>query len=273
MDTVNFDDRSPEAYKAETRRNWTAAPCGSLYSAQPMHSREFFEEVEAHRYRVQGWTLDAIQSLGVAGKRVLEIGYGMGTDHLALTRKGARAVGVDLTPRSAAVTRHRFQLYGLDAKVMVADAERLPFADATFDVVYSFGVVHHSPDTPKIIREVRRVLKPGGTCWISVYHRNSVFFWWSVLLVDWLWRGGYRRESLRERLSRIEYPNDNKNMVIRLYRRQEFEALFEGFSSVRSHIDHLIQDDIERIGKWIPRRVLRVLAPRFGWYVVVQATR
>ncbi|OOP56602.1 MAG: hypothetical protein AYP45_08280 [Candidatus Brocadia carolinensis] len=275
MDTKTFNSLSAEEYKKQTQKHWTSDPCGSNYSNKEFMSYEFFEEVERHRYTTHPWIHENIKRFDLKGKKVLEIGFGMGTDHLSLAKQGGIMHGVDLTPRNLEITRKRFEIYGLKSELLVNDAENLPYDDNSFDFVYSFGVIHHSPDTQRIISEIHRVLKPGGKCWITVYHKNSIFFWWSVFLIDWVFKGRFRKESLNGRLSRIEYPNDNPNMVIRLYTRKKFAAMFSaaGFREIQSSIDHLIADDITLLGKYVPGKLLRGLAKKFGWYVIIEAAK
>ncbi len=110
---------------------------------------------------------------------MLEIGVGAGTDFIQWLRNGANASGVDLTDAAIALTTERATQEGFKPDLQQADAERLPFPDATFDVVYSYGVLHHTPDTVKSIAELARVLKPGGTARLMLYHYPS---WTSLLL-------------------------------------------------------------------------------------------
>ena len=124
-----------------------------------------------------------------AGARLLEVGCGMGTDLLQFARGGAICTGIDLTPRSIEITRHRFALYGERGYFLIGDGERLPFADATLDVVYSNGVLHHTPDTAGAIIELHRVLKPGGIAKVMVYHKNSINYWGEMMLHRGLLRG------------------------------------------------------------------------------------
>ena len=133
------------------------------------------------------------------GARLLEIGCGMGTDLLQFARGGARCTGVDLTPRSVEITRHRFRLYGMDGAFMIADGERLPFASESFDVVYSNGVLHQTPDTADAIREVHRVLRPGGVARVMLYHRNSLYYWFEYVLRRGLLGGEFCAGDRRKR--------------------------------------------------------------------------
>src|SRR6185295_7267129 len=102
---------------------------------------------------------------------------------------GARCTGIDLTPRSVEITRHRFKLYGADGNFMLSDCEKLPFQSESFDVVYSNGVLHHTPDTAGAVREVHRVLRRGGQARVMLYHSGSVAFWGQIVLRHGLLRG------------------------------------------------------------------------------------
>ena len=273
MDTKEFHELTPEEYKQQTQANWSSDPCGSNYSDKEFMSREFFEEVEKHRYRTHPWILEAIKKFNIRNKKVLEIGFGMGTDHLSLAKQGGIMHGLDLTPRNSEVTSRRFNLYGEKSEFTIGDAEYLPYKDHSFDFVYSFGVIHHSPDTQKIINEIHRILKPGGKCWVSVYHKNSVVFWWSLFLYNWILKGGFLRETLKQRISRMEYPQNNPNLVIKLYKRKEFEQMFSMFGNTISSVRHLLRDDISLFGSFIPERQIAKLGKKFGWYVIVDAIK
>ena len=182
LDTKTFNQLSDEEYKRQTQEHWSGDPCGSNTSEKQELRKGYFDEVEVYRYRTHPWILDNINRFDIKGKETLEIGYGMGTDHLSLARRGATMHGIDLTQRHYGITSKRFELYGESSKLLTGDAENLPYEDNFFDFVYSFGVIHHTPNTEKAISEIHRVLKPGGKCWVTVYHKNSIFFWWSVLL-------------------------------------------------------------------------------------------
>ncbi|UJB69469.1 class I SAM-dependent methyltransferase [Acaryochloris sp. 'Moss Beach'] len=278
VDTVSFEAHSSEHYKHETQGHWSEDPCGSNYSDKDVFSKSYFNEIERHRYSTHPWLKKDIDSLDLESKKVLEIGYGMGTDHLSMARKGGVMYGIDLTPKNYEATSLRLEINNLESKLLTGDAEILPYEDGEFDFVYSFGVIHHSPNTSTIISEIFRVLKPGGKCYITVYHKNSVFFWWTTYFYKFLICRGYETRSLQEQLSLIEYPNDNENIVVKLYSRKEFESLFADFSSTFSYVRHLLPIDIAFLsGFWrnptLPKKILNFLGNWFGWYVVVQAEK
>lgn len=131
--------------KGEVRNFWNSDPCGSRY----LEGAEDFEAHARARYSLEPHIPEFAQFTSARGLKVLEIGVGMGADYLEWLKAGARATGVDLSPASIERANRRCELAGYKPDLRVADAERLPFADDSFDVVYSYGVMHHSPDTEK----------------------------------------------------------------------------------------------------------------------------
>jgi SAM-dependent methyltransferase len=275
-----YPDRPPQEFKAAARRNWSAVPCGTDVALAARHTQQYFEEVERYRYRTQPWTAQAIDGLEIQGRRVLEVGFGAGTDHLRLARRGARLAGVDLTPENFVETCRRFANDDRRAALAVADAESLPFRDGVFDLVYCFGVVHHTPDIDGALGEMARVLAPGGRAWIAVYHRRSVFFWWSVLFFGYLLKRGYRRRTLRAQLSLVEHPNTNEDLVVLLHTPRAMAARVAraGFVGVRTRVTHIVPADVAGLDVLVreperPRAWLSWLGRVWGWYVVVEAQK
>src|SRR5437016_846108 len=159
--------------KERVRAFWQAHPCGAKFSEAEIGTREFFELVEAHRYATEWHIPEAANFAGARGLRVLEIGCGMGIDGAQFAKTGAEYTGVDLTDAAIELARKRFEVAGLRGEFRVADAENLDFTDGSFDLIYSHGVLHHTPDTARTVREIHRVLKPGGRAIVMLYHRGS----------------------------------------------------------------------------------------------------
>ena len=159
-----------EIQKEEVREFWNADPCGTRY----LEGKEDFDAHARARYELEPFIFDFAQFQSARGLRVLEIGVGMGADYLEWLKAGALATGVDLSAASIERAQQRAELAGYKPDLRVADAEQLPFADNSFDVVYSYGVMHHSPNTPQCVREAWRVLKPAGQARIMVYHHPSI---------------------------------------------------------------------------------------------------
>jgi ubiquinone/menaquinone biosynthesis C-methylase UbiE len=160
----------------EVRQFWERQPCGTdrlVTDQTTANTREWFERVENHRYNLEPFIHSVAQFTRHRGRRLLEVGVGAGTDHLQWARAGAECFGVDLTEAAIDTTKAHLAHYGLTSVLQRVDAEVLPFADASFDVVYSWGVIHHSNCPPAIISEIRRVLRPGGVFIGMLYGRYS----------------------------------------------------------------------------------------------------
>ena len=162
------------ADKSELSRFWEAASCGEVYAQGGTVDEKLRQQGEA-RYRLEPYIRDFARFGEGYGQDVLEIGVGMGADHLEWARSGPHYLaGIDLTPRAVAWTAQRLDAYGLKSDLREGDAENLPFLDDSFSIVYSWGVLHHSPDTPRAFLEAHRVLRPGGYLRVMIYHRPSI---------------------------------------------------------------------------------------------------
>lgn len=173
--------------KEQVKAYWEANVCETDTTKSPKYTKDYFEETEQYRYSVTPDVFQFAQFTRWHGKKVLEIGIGAGTDFIQWVRAGAEAYGIDLTEEAVEHTKKRLELYGLKAReVRVGDAENLPYANNTFDLVYSWGVLHHTPDTEKAIGEAIRVAKPGGRIKLMLYHRWSVLMLFKWLQVNFL---------------------------------------------------------------------------------------
>ncbi|HUS12312.1 MAG TPA: class I SAM-dependent methyltransferase [Pyrinomonadaceae bacterium] len=235
--------------------------------------------------------------------KVLEIGCGIGTDGAQFAEAGAEYTGVDLTEAAVELARKRFELFNLPGKFQTADAEDLPFPAESFDVVYSHGVLHHTPETKKAIQEIHRVLRPGGRAIVMLYHRDSYNYRINISLLR---RAGARLlksekgiglihkitgeplDSLREHarllksekesyLKPAEFLNQNTdgagNPLARVYSRTEARELFKDFSKVVLKTYFLNKRWLPLVGKILPRPVESRLASRWGWHLWIYATK
>lgn len=263
--------------KLRAREQWGADPCGAVHGGeQAFGTREFFDDVERHRYEEYApWMREVMGFDKFPGARLVEVGCGMGTDLLQFARGGALCTGVDLTPRSVEISKHRFRLYDMPGDFSLADAERLPFDDNTFDVFYSNGVLHHTPETSAAIGEAHRVLRPGGTAKVMVYYRNSWNYWVDLMLKQ----GVYRRELFRgltpaDIMSKyVEFNESGGRPLVKAYSRREARALFSMFSSVSLEIDQLTRPEIYFVGKFIPEWIFRRMRRNIGWNVIITAVK
>jgi ubiquinone/menaquinone biosynthesis C-methylase UbiE len=163
--------------KEQVRQFWNKQSCDTQVARSAKFSREYFEEIESFRYRDQPFIHAFAQFTRARGRKVLEVGVGSGTDFIQWLRAGAAASGIDLTQEALDNVTRRIQLYDLPhpEQLCVADAENLPFPQDSFDLGYSFGVLHHSPDTVRAIGELVRVIRPGGELKTMLYNRHSIY--------------------------------------------------------------------------------------------------
>jgi ubiquinone/menaquinone biosynthesis C-methylase UbiE len=265
-----------DEHKRRALEQWDANPCGAHVASQHQFcTREYFEAIENYRYRIASpWMKEVIGFDRYGGKRLLEIGCGTGTDLLQFARGGAIVTGVDLSPRSIEIAKRRFEAYGLHGEFAVVDAEQLSFPDENFDVVYSFGVVHHTPDTERAISEVRRVLKPGGEAIVMLYNRVSLYYWGAIIIKRGLMGGQLLRFTPEEIMSRsVEYPQAGAMPLVKAYTRAEARHLFRNFSRCRIQVNQLTRSELGPLGRLLPEGMLEWLARNFGWNLIIRAVK
>lgn len=260
------------AQKSEIRDFWDADPCGTRYLGET----ENFDAHARARYELEPYIFNFAQFQNARGLKVLEIGVGMGADYLEWLKAGADATGVDLSEASIKKARLRCELAGYRSDLRIADAEQLPFADNSFDVVYSYGVMHHSPNTPRCMQEAWRVLKPGGHAKIMLYHHPSLT---GAML--WLRYGIGRGKSLRQSVfDHLESPGTKS------YSESEARALFAGFRDVEMRLvfspgDLLLHRPSARFQssvyhmawKLFPRGLIRAFGRRWGLFLLITANK
>jgi ubiquinone/menaquinone biosynthesis C-methylase UbiE len=172
-----------EKIKQEVYNYWNMASCGTEYTQCQKFSKEYFEEIEQVRYQAEPEIFSFAQFTRYKDKKLLEVGIGAGTDFLQWVRAGTQAYGIDLTEEAVDNVKKRLELYNVTAEeIKVADAENIPYLDNFFDVVYSWGVIHHSPNTARCLEEIIRVTKPGGCIKLMIYNRYSLFAFYRYLL-------------------------------------------------------------------------------------------
>ena len=257
---------------------WDKASCGEdLYLLN--QQRDGYLEHSRQRYHLEPVIEEFAEFAAASGQKVLEIGVGLGADHQRYGEAGAQLTGIDLTARAVAHTRRRLALFQLESALSTGDAENLEFESNTFDTVYSWGVLHHSPNTAKAVAEVHRVLRPGGVARIMIYHK-----WSLVGYMLWL-----RYALLRLRpwmtLSKI-YADYLESPGTKAYSVREARRMFECFNSVQintclTHADLLDSRAGQRHqGAFLnaarriwPRRLLRKFAPGQGLFMLIRAVK
>lgn len=267
-----------EAGKNAARQQWNATPCGTgahLADMEP-ETLAWFDRIRSDRYQVSDpWMLRSFDYASGRGKRVLEIGFGVGSDLLSWAEGGAEVHGIDITREHLRLATRNFKLHGRDATLQLADAAHIPYPDGHFDIVYSNGVLHHTRDIEDCLAEAFRVLKPGGRLLISVYRKHSAFHYATLLLVDGIIRGKLWRLGYDGLLATIENGADGIAIkpYVRLYTASTLRALLRRFSCVEIHVAHFTNKQIPVLWRLIPKSFETLLEPALGWYLVVSAQK
>ena len=252
------------ALNDRVRGFWEKQPCGTeatVVGETSKLSRAWFERVEAFRYQQEPFIHSVAQFTRHHSKRILEVGVGAGTDHLQWARAGAICHGVDLTDAAIETTRARLATYGFDSDLRRVDAETLPFDDNRFDVVYSWGVIHHSEKPENIVAEIYRVLRPGGVFLGMMYNRRSyaVFKWWvkHALLRGRPWR------SFADVIWHHMESEGTK-----AYTTTELHSMFRAFHEFRPQ-PIVTKDELKPWPRWLSQ----FFPARWGFFVALQATK
>jgi ubiquinone/menaquinone biosynthesis C-methylase UbiE len=283
---------------AEVQGFWNDNPCQAGLSTE-QDRRRYFDEISRKRFGEREWHVPTVANFaGYRGKDVLEIGCGIATDGLEFAKHGARYVGVDLTQIAIEMATERFKLFGVAGRFELANAEdALPFPDASFDHIYSFGVIHHSPSPERIVAEMHRVLRPRGTFTVMLYNRSSVNYYVEIMFLRKVFRWmliprfmpaliatatGFDRwklEGHRTALTRqwwipqqqwISMNTDGPFCPLsRVYSHDEAGDLFKTFVGVRQEVWEFNADHWPFVRRVIPDALARRIGRRWGWHRMI----
>ncbi|CAM8625120.1 SmtA SAM-dependent methyltransferases [Burkholderiales bacterium] len=247
--------------KLQVHDFWNEASCGEdLYLTT--NDKAGYSAQSAERYRLEPFILTFADFESAKDMKVLEIGVGLGADHQRFAEAEADLHGIDLTERAVEHTRQRLKLFGLSSHLAVGDAENLDFENETFDWVYSWGVLHHSPNTSLAIQELFRVLKRGGRAKVMMYHK------WSIVGVM-LWLRYALLAGKPWRSLRSVYAEHLESPGTKAYSIAEARQLFAEFTDVRistplGHGD-LLESDVGQRHRGLALTLAKKLWPR--WFI------
>lgn len=269
MQTHNVED---------VREYWDRRPCNIRHSTKPLGTRAYFDEVERRKYFVEPHIPRFADFPRWSGKDVLEIGCGIGTDSVNFARNGANLTIVELSSESLAITRSRLELEHLQANLINGNAEELDEllpSGKKFDLIYSFGVIHHTPHPERVVKALAQRLKPDGEARIMIYARHS----WKVLWIYALygWREPWNWRSLVAKYSEAQIGSP----VSYVYSKREARNLLGELEIVSITKDHIfpyrIADYVQYryvknwYFRWVPNSCFRWLERRLGWHLLVRA--
>lgn len=261
----------------EVREYWDRRPCNIRHSTKPVGSREYFDEVEARKYFVEPHIPAFAQFERWKGKKVLEIGCGLGTDSINFARAGAQITVVDISEKSLELCRQRFRVFGLDARFYAGNAEELSsfVPMEQYDLIYSFGVIHHTPNPDRVFQQLKQYCKPDTELRVMLYSRWSWKVFW---IIAGYGKGAFwRADELVRTYSEAQtgcpvtyyYSFDGVRKLMKDYRVQSLrkEHIFPYV------IDKYVNYQYEWVWyfRWMPMRLFRWLEHRLGWHTLITA--
>jgi len=271
----------PDVQIERVQEYWDQRPCNIRHSAQPIGTRQYFEEVEARKYFVEPHIPAFADFPRWQGKRVLEIGCGIGTDTVNFARHGAVVTAMDISSKSLELAAQRMRIYGLENQVRfyLGNAEELSrtLPVEPYDLIYSFGVIHHTPHPETALEELRKFAQPGTVLKIMVYHRRS----WKVLhIIAAKERGKFWR--LQELIARNSEAQTGCPVTYTFTRRQARQLLERhGFCVRDARVEHIFSYRVpdymqyryikEFYFGWMPRKVFEGFEKVLGWHLCLTA--
>jgi ubiquinone/menaquinone biosynthesis C-methylase UbiE len=257
-------NQTQSSLNEEVRNYWEKEPCEtspSIIGDIPKNTIEYFQSIEEYRYNREPFIHSTAQFTRWHGKKILEIGVGAGTDHLQWARAGCECYGVDLTEAAIETTRTHLAIYGLNSELQQIDAEKLPFADESFDLVYSWGVIHHSECPERIIGEIKRVLKPDGIFIGMMYGMHSL-----VAFKMWVKYALLKGKPWRSFSDVIWHHVES--VGTKAYTVSELKKFFREFSNFTAD-PILTSYDTDKWPDW-----LSVYFPKaWGWFICLRAVK
>lgn len=268
--------------KRAVKAHWESEACGMRYGKNGSNRRRFFEEIDLFRYTKDPFIPAFAKFEDGRGKRVLEVGLGSGSDFIRWARNGAVLWGRDLTEAAVTIAKERLALEGLKADVDTGDVETLELEDNVFDIVYSYGTIHHTPDTQQAVKELHRVAKPDGKVRVMIYHARGLMF-----LYEWLFLCLAKRKHVKSLREAVFYYNES--FGTKLYTKAEARELFSMFQNVNIKTVVYAGDVLDfqlseryRMKWWIrgikslaaPIKHLRpIIPPWLGGCILIEATK
>jgi ubiquinone/menaquinone biosynthesis C-methylase UbiE len=265
----------------QVKTYWDKRPCNIRHSPREVGTKEYFDEVEARKYFVEPHIPRFADFDAWRDKKVLEIGCGIGTDTVNFTRVGAHVTAVDLSDKSLELAKKRAEVFGLSGKIKfyAGNAEELSsfVPIEPYDLIYSFGVIHHTPHPERVIAEFHKYARPGTVVKIMVYHRHS----WKVLdiILEYGHGAFWKLDEIIPKYSEAQVGSPHSYT----YTKDTVRGLLKGFTVTDVFADHIFPYKISDYVKyrytkawyfrWLPTPTFRFMERHWGWHLCVTAVK
>jgi 2-polyprenyl-3-methyl-5-hydroxy-6-metoxy-1,4-benzoquinol methylase len=265
MITPKETDMKPAAAAdiEKVRAYWNARPCNLRHSRHPVGTREYFDQVEARKYFVEPHIPGFAGFPKWKGKKVLEIGCGLGTDAVNFVRAGADYTAIEVSEQSLELAKKRFAVYGLKGTFHLGNAEEMTsvIPAQPFDLIYSFGVIHHTPNPERVVAAVKKFMTADSEFRLMMYARNS----WKQFMIE----AGY------------DQPEAQSGCPVAFtYTADELRQLLGGFEILEMRQEHIfpyivekyVKYEYEKLPWWqaMPEDLFRILEKKLGWHLLTR---
>jgi 2-polyprenyl-3-methyl-5-hydroxy-6-metoxy-1,4-benzoquinol methylase len=257
------------------KKFWNDRPCNIRHSKKEVGTIEYFEEVERRRYTVEPHILEFANFKDCNNKKILEIGCGIGTDTIMFAKNGGKVTAIDISEKSVEITKKRFEVYGKEADIIAGNAEDLSkyIEPQTFDLIYSFGVIHHTPNPSAIIDEIKKFCDSETLIKLMFY---SKFSWKAIeffIVHSWKFWFNYKKTIQYFAEAQLDCP------IAEVYSLKELKNLFKEFDIIEIKKDYIfpyvienyIKGEMKRklIFRIMPNFVFRYMERKLGWHYLI----
>ena len=246
------------------KKYWNDRPCNVKHSKEEIGTKKYFDEVEKKKLTAEQHIRTFSNFDEWNGKKVLEIGCGLATVGINFASHGADYTGVELSDESLKLAKQRFDVYGMNGNFFSGNAEYLStfVPIKTYDLIYSFGVIHHSPNPEKIISEIKKYMNENSILKIMLYAKDS-------------WKNYMIEAGLDQPEAQYGCP------IVHTYTKSDIVDLLEGYDIISIEQDHIFPYQVEpyKRGEYIkqpwfesmPLEMFRSLEKNLGWHLLITA--
>lgn len=259
----------------DVKNFWNLRPCNIRHSNLSINTKEYFDEVEFRRYKVESHILKFADFYNWNNKKVLEIGCGIGTDSIMFARSGAKLTCVELSDKSLEICKKRFEMYNLHADFYCGNAEKMSdfLPKQTFDLIYIFGVAHHTVSLPNMFNEIKKYMHLNSVCKVMLYSRHSWKSWEFYLKHGWKFKFNFDKTIQYFAEAQLNCP------IANVYSIKNVESIFQDFQINKIEKTHIFKYCVNKyikgflkeraIFRYMPEFLFKYIQKKLGWHLLI----